>query len=120
MGELVENPTLADQLHHVIEDMDFWVNSACKPSVSDVRYWRDVLKDVLVSGVPPPQEWQPMDTAPKDRNILAWLETERSALIHWHDIHQRWHEPGMGGSTPLCWMPLPVPPPSRASPQEEL
>lgn len=66
------------------------------------------------------RQWLPMETAPKDQDILAWLETERCAMVFWRPQSGRWWEHGMGGVTPLAWMHLPVAPdatvPSR--PQE--
>jgi hypothetical protein len=62
--------------------------------------------------------WQSMDSAPMDGHLfLAWLPTERSALVAWMIRpygSSHWHEPGMGGCQPTHWQPLPAPPRAEA------
>lgn len=68
--------------------------------------------DTFEERTPSEEGWQPIETAPIDRNIVAWLKTERSAVIAWDDFRGRWNEHGIGVVYPTHWMPLPTPPAS--------
>lgn len=75
-------------------------------------------------------EWQPIETAPKDGTeiltvnihgdiqITEWYSVTRDDYVHIEgEIYRKeitlWHE-GWNGNNPTHWMPLPAPP--KASP----
>lgn len=63
-------------------------------------------------------EWQPIETAPKDREILAFDQQIGVAIIRWDYTWVAWFDgrmvvDGYGDPeyfTPTHWMPLPLPP----------
>ncbi len=71
------------------------------------------------------QEWQPIETAPKDgRHMLIYLGAPWSQIekARWYEPWGNWHvgvipqDPvreeyhGIGSAIPTHWMPLPEPP----------
>jgi len=58
-------------------------------------------------------EWQPIETAPKDENILGH-EDGAVTVLYWDELQAGWRYPYKGGSRtkwfPTHWMPLPPPP----------
>ena len=69
-------------------------------------------------------DWQPIETAPKDRAILVYIsEAEIFAVVRWHpDGSDQWPWLVLGGgdrwnrSLVKKWKPLP-PPPTQAESQ---
>jgi hypothetical protein len=57
----------------------------------------------------PEPRWRPIQTAPKDRRIVVWLESDRKGLVGWNEKAQRWNEYGMGFCDPLYWFDVPAP-----------
>lgn len=57
-------------------------------------------------------EWQPIETAPKDgESILAWLpHLALPGCIYYSGGHWRWVTNGGWAGVPTHWMPLPPPP----------
>lgn len=84
------------------------------------------LYDPKEVGARAPQEWQPIETAPKDgSHILAWRDSGVH-LMRWREQVQRWDEWHVGIKhltiQPTHWMPLPAPPdhaPRVSAAQEE-
>lgn len=67
------------------------------------------------------QQWQPIETAPKDRQILlaAQFDHENDWRIKtgwWNDEIDEWHVLGASWS-PTRWMPLPAPPALTGEPR---
>jgi|APCry1669188970_1035186.scaffolds.fasta_scaffold111497_3 hypothetical protein len=56
-------------------------------------------------------DWNPPETAPKDRDILVW-NGYMVEIAWWDDWDDEWtSEGGLDGGNPfLCWMDLPEPP----------
>ena len=59
--------------------------------------------------------WQPIETAPKGDEIMAWDSGGEIFIAFWHGKRQKWlwttHDLGGDeGITPTHWMPLPAPP----------
>jgi hypothetical protein len=62
-------------------------------------------------------EWQPIETAPKDKPVLIWVDgttciginTEDDEGPYWNEV--RLDDGAWGGEIyPTHWMPLPTPP----------
>ena len=62
-------------------------------------------------------KWEPIETAPKDRDVLLWWPywSRRPTIGYWK--HTRWmaenalqDSVGDSGPQPTHWMPLPDPP----------
>lgn len=73
---------------------------------------RTFLPDLLAAYAAATQ-WRDMASAPKVQYgplFLAWLDTERYALVRWREDKQRWWEDDMGAVTPTHFLPLPAPP----------
>jgi hypothetical protein len=64
--------------------------------------------------------WQPIETAPKDENILLWVPDDYGVNRgYWDDEQQDWHWDSKATSAPPThWRPLPLPP-SVDPPQKE-
>lgn len=64
------------------------------------------------------QGWQPIETAPKDKTMVALLHVGANGYrrygVGWHMPLTGWqgwpHEPGEDYAAPTHWMPLPTPP----------
>jgi hypothetical protein len=74
----------------------------------------DLESALLQAAAPPvptaePAAWRPIQTAPKDRRIVVWLETQRKGIVNWREKAQRWHEDGMGFCDPIYWFDVPTP-----------
>ena len=62
--------------------------------------------------------WQPIETAPKDRPIIAWAEDwPHPKSIRWHSPWKEWvassvviHFDWSEVSKPTHWHPIPAPP----------
>jgi hypothetical protein len=57
-------------------------------------------------------EWQPIETAPKDRTILLWVPYDAWQVCAWDELHKEWVSTGglSFDAVPTHWMPLPEPP----------
>jgi hypothetical protein len=61
-------------------------------------------------------EWQPIETAPKDQEILAislaWEDGKRPILLRWFKYNglEAWRDWDNDPHFPTHWMPLPQPP----------
>lgn len=104
---------------------------------ADVEYYEgyqcaldDVLKAaplVAPAGVPEPQGWQPIETAPRDEEVFFWvvpktpeeafIDTSGKSIFGTHGPH--WHRGRLKTWSSLSkathWMPLPAPPDGRPS-----
>jgi hypothetical protein len=57
------------------------------------------------------KDWQPIETAPKDTDIIAGHDHEKWVLpVYWHN---GWQADG-GPVHPTHWMPFPSPPQPKA------
>lgn len=75
--------------------------------VSDIR--AAAVESALPASASPKLVWRPIQTAPKDRRIVVWLESDRKGLVCWQEKVQRWLEYGMGFCDPLYWFDVPAP-----------
>jgi hypothetical protein len=61
-------------------------------------------------------EWQPIETAPTDKRILAWSKNGKQMVVFWVNEVNFWYVPGLTQLpylyAPTHWMPLPAPPKS--------
>ena len=60
-------------------------------------------------------EWQPIETAPKDKEILLYSDSDGYGISGWNEEHQRWYvynhyEEQLYLFPATHWMPLPDPP----------
>ena len=75
-----------------------------------------VGKPIAAHPTPKPDQWLPIETAPKDgTEILAILKGQIGAQVIFYDFGEwltSWDEFRLlGDDTPTHWMPLPLPPP---------
>ena len=74
-------------------------------------HWRAKLAEVLEEV---PEEWQPIETAPKDgTNILVWCpERNRVYLVYWDEFADDWFAFTDRWISKVVshWMPVPKPP----------
>ena len=59
--------------------------------------------------------WQPIETAPKDQEILVWTEDDGAFVAFWWPVRKcwRWTSYDLHGDEllhPTHWMPIPDPP----------
>lgn len=106
---------------------DNWITEAAKAAAKEfprafngnlgnLARLPDTLERIIAAHVP---GWQPIETAPKDREIVvtAWANgtpnTERFyAIVKWVELSQGWETDESYGPihTPTHWLPLPPPP----------
>lgn len=53
--------------------------------------------------------WLPIETAPKNRQILAW-NGEGISIASWDSLHGHWTDPEWFHVSATHWQPLPEPP----------
>ena len=88
------------------------------------RYWLDdvcfklpsaILAALRAAGFVIEQDWQPIETAPRDCPVLRWCpENDDSPaeahVMQWYEQADTWMVYGIGGFEPTHWRPLPTPP----------
>ena len=90
-------------------------------SQTDPKHWRAALESALRMALAGREEWQPIETAPKDVAVLLWGKYwnnkdvfQRPLVGQWNPISnpQRWEALGeyRFGIRPTHWMPLPAAP----------
>src|SRR5687768_13027639 len=66
------------------------------------------MDDETAGSALPQQDWQSIETAPKDRDILVFWHTKRMLVARW--INDCWMVAGGLPVNPTYWRPLPPPP----------
>jgi hypothetical protein len=65
---------------------------------------------------PDPEEWRPIETAPKDREVLVFDEGAIIVSL-WVEDEQAWWDNGPMRPPPTHWRPLPAPPAPTEEPE---
>ncbi len=105
--------------------------ATCTVFASQIRDWAERIAALTSQAGSDPQarqEWQPIESAPKNETFLAFqiasvrdVKYPRLFLCSWHQGDAlnppRWHD-GMIGAQPTHWMPLPAPPSAPERRQE--
>lgn len=68
--------------------------------------WQKIV--TLLEEIVKSRAWQPIATAPRDKEILVW--DGASVYVAAHAYDDRWQPDGLPSFVPTHWMPLPPPP----------
>jgi hypothetical protein len=107
--------------NHMISDQEWWKNKDDPKCAERLMETQSALESALRMALAGREEWQPIETAPKDVAVLLWGKYwnnkdvfQRPLVGQWNPIRnpQRWEALGeyRFGIRPTHWMPLPAAP----------